>query len=72
MAQHDGVVTPTGGEVAPRREKRGDDASWTETNLTGLKIQKIHVVDSAATNGRWKFKVIISYYYYFKIYATVI
>jgi hypothetical protein len=52
MARHDGVVTPTGGEVAPRREKRGDDASWTETNLTGLKIKKIHVVDSAATNGR--------------------
>jgi hypothetical protein len=24
-----------GGEVAPRREKGGDDASWTDENLTG-------------------------------------
>jgi hypothetical protein len=26
-----------GGEVASRREKRGDDTSWADTNLTGPK-----------------------------------
>jgi hypothetical protein len=32
--RHDDV---SGGEVAPRREKAGDDASWADPNLTGLK-----------------------------------
>jgi hypothetical protein len=32
--RHDVV---SGGEVAPRREKAGDDASWADPNLTGLK-----------------------------------
>ncbi len=47
-----GVATSAKGEVAPRREKRPHYASWTETNLIGLKIKKIHAVDSAAINGR--------------------
>jgi hypothetical protein len=33
--------------------KGGDDASWTNTNLTGpKKMKKIQTVDSVATNGR--------------------
>jgi hypothetical protein len=29
-----------GGEVAPGREKGGDDASWADTNFTGLKNEE--------------------------------
>jgi hypothetical protein len=32
--RHDVV---SGGEVAPRREKAGEDASWADPNLTELK-----------------------------------
>jgi hypothetical protein len=31
------VTTSTGGEVAPRRRKGGDDACWADVNLTGPK-----------------------------------
>jgi hypothetical protein len=42
-----------GGEVAPGRGKGGDDVSWADANLIGLKNEKkIHTIDSAATNGR--------------------
>jgi hypothetical protein len=34
------VVTSTGGEAAPGREKGGDDASWTDANLTGPKNEE--------------------------------
>jgi hypothetical protein len=30
---HGGVMTSAGVEAAPGREKRGDDSSWTDTNL---------------------------------------
>jgi hypothetical protein len=48
---HGGVTTSTGGESAPKKAK-GDDVSWADVNLTGLKIKKIHVANSACTNGR--------------------
>jgi hypothetical protein len=47
-----GVTTSTRGEAAPRKGKGGDDASWTNANLTGPKNKKIHAFDSAGTNGR--------------------
>jgi hypothetical protein len=31
------VTTSTGGETAPERGKGGDDGSWDDVNLTGLK-----------------------------------
>jgi hypothetical protein len=34
VTQRGGVVTLAGGEAAPGREKRGDDASWGDVNLT--------------------------------------
>jgi hypothetical protein len=52
MTRHNGVAMSAGGEATPRREMGGDDASWTDVNLIGLKIKRIHVVDSTATNGR--------------------
>jgi hypothetical protein len=41
-----------GGEVTPKKGKRGDNASWADANFTGPKIKKIHGVDSVVTNGR--------------------
>jgi hypothetical protein len=35
------------GEGKERRQHR-----WTDVNLTGLKIKKIHAVDSTSINGR--------------------
>jgi hypothetical protein len=32
--------------------KGGDDVSWVDVNLTGIKMKKIYAVDSVATNGR--------------------
>jgi hypothetical protein len=52
MTRRGGVTTSTRGEVAPGRGKRGDDASSTDVNLTGLKMKKIHANDSADTNER--------------------
>jgi hypothetical protein len=31
------MATSAGGEVTPRRENAGDDASWADTNITGPK-----------------------------------
>jgi hypothetical protein len=47
-----GVATSVGGEATPEREKEGDDASWTDANLTVSKRKKIHGIDSTAINGR--------------------
>jgi hypothetical protein len=47
-----GVTTSAGAKAAPRREKRGKDASWTDVNLTESKNEKKnHTVDLADTNG---------------------
>jgi hypothetical protein len=32
-----GVMTSAEGDATPRRGKRGDDDSWTDTNLIGPK-----------------------------------
>jgi hypothetical protein len=50
VTRHNGVVTSV----------RGDDVSWADVNLTGPKMKKINVVDSAAINGWWRFKAIMS------------
>jgi hypothetical protein len=47
VTQCSGMVTSTGGEVASGRGKGVDNMI-----LTGPKIKKIHVVDSAVINGR--------------------
>jgi hypothetical protein len=40
VIQRGGVATSVGREVAPRRGKRGDDASWADTNFTGPKNEE--------------------------------
>jgi hypothetical protein len=40
MTRLGGVCTWVRGEVALGRGMGGDDASWTDTNLTGLKNEK--------------------------------
>jgi hypothetical protein len=52
VTRHGGVMMLVGGEAAPGREKGGDDVSWTDANFTGPEIKKIHMVNSAVTNGR--------------------
>jgi hypothetical protein len=52
VTQYNGVTKSTEEESALRRIKGGDDTSWIDTNLTGQKMKKIHVADSAGTN-RW-------------------
>jgi hypothetical protein len=54
------VATSVEGEAASERGKGGDDANWADVNVTGPKIKKIHTVDSVATNGRERFKVMMS------------
>jgi hypothetical protein len=51
MTQCGGVMTSAGGDATLERKKGGDDVSWANANLTGVKIKKIHMVDSAGTNG---------------------
>jgi hypothetical protein len=46
-----GVTTSAEGEVAPGREKGGDNPSWADVILQGRKMKKIHVVDYVGTNG---------------------
>jgi hypothetical protein len=46
------VTTSVGGDATARRENGGDNASWADVSLTGPKMNKMHVVDSAAIN-RW-------------------
>jgi hypothetical protein len=48
--RHCGVATSARGDAAPGRGKGGDNASWADANLTGLKMNKTHTVDSATTN----------------------
>jgi hypothetical protein len=60
MTRCGGVAMSTGGEVAPGREKGGDDASWIDVNLIEPKMKKIHVIDSAASNGQQRFKATMS------------
>jgi hypothetical protein len=43
---------PAKEEVAPGMGKGGDDASWADANFTRRKMNKIHAVDSAGTNGQ--------------------
>jgi hypothetical protein len=52
VTRRNGVMTLTGGETAPERRKGGDEVSWDDANLTGLKNKKNHVVHSTGTNGR--------------------
>jgi hypothetical protein len=54
------VTTSDRGETTLGRRKRGDNVSWTDMNLTGSKIEKIHVVNLAGTNEQWRFKATIS------------
>jgi hypothetical protein len=49
VIQRDGVMISA---ATPGREKGGDDTSWADMNLLGQKINKIHVINSADTNGR--------------------
>jgi hypothetical protein len=44
------MVTSAGGEAASEMKKGGDDASWTDVNLTYQKMKKIHAIDLVATN----------------------
>jgi hypothetical protein len=39
-------------EAALGRRKRVDDVSWADTNLTELKMKKIHTDNSVGTTGR--------------------
>jgi hypothetical protein len=48
----DGVATSARRGTILEREKGGDDVSWADVNLIGPKMNKIHAVDSAATNRR--------------------
>jgi hypothetical protein len=54
------VTTSARGEAAPERGKKGDDASWTDANLTRQKKKKIHAVHSTAINVRGRFKATMS------------
>jgi hypothetical protein len=56
----DSVTTSVREVAAPGRRKRWDDVSWIDVNLTGPKNKKNSQVDSAGTNGRWKFKIAMS------------
>jgi hypothetical protein len=60
VARRSGMTISSRGEAAPGRGKGGDDASWIKTNLTRPKNKKKYTVDSAATNGRSRFKAMVS------------
>ncbi len=51
MTWRSSVTTAAKGEAAPGRGKGGDDVSWADANLSKPKMEKIHVVNSIATNG---------------------
>jgi hypothetical protein len=51
------------GEAAPGKEKKGDGTSWTDANFTGQKKKKINAADSITANDRWRFKVIMSFFW---------
>jgi hypothetical protein len=50
MTQRGGVITSTEGEAALGKEKRGDNMSWADVNLTWLKNEKNHAIDLTAIN----------------------
>jgi hypothetical protein len=50
MTRRDGVMTPVREDAASERGNGGDDPSWSDVNLIGPKMKKIHTVDSACTN----------------------
>jgi hypothetical protein len=52
VTRRSGVATLCRRRGGTGEEKGGDDASWADKNLSGPKIEKIHMVDSAATNGQ--------------------
>jgi hypothetical protein len=54
------VTTSAGGEAAPERGMGEDDINWTNVDLIELKNKKINTVDSTGTNGRWRFKTVMS------------
>jgi hypothetical protein len=58
-----GMVTSTRGEAALGRKNGGDDASWVDVNLTRPKMKKMHMVDLAVLNGRWRFKATMNYFF---------
>jgi hypothetical protein len=51
VTRYSSVTTSAGGEAASGKEKGGDNVSWADANLTGLKMKKIHAVVLVATNG---------------------
>jgi hypothetical protein len=51
VTQHDGMTMSVRGETLPERKKREDNASWTDTNLTGPKNKEIYTVYSIVTYG---------------------
>jgi hypothetical protein len=55
VTRRDGVTTSASGEAVPGRGKGVDNTYWTDMNLTGQKMKKIHAVDSISTNWRWRF-----------------
>jgi hypothetical protein len=38
VTRHDGVVTLTGGEVAPERKKGGDEANWVDGSKNNVEL----------------------------------
>jgi hypothetical protein len=56
------------GKATPRREETTPvSLTWT---LLGRKMKKTYTIDSTVTNGQWRFKVTVNYY--FKKYIQVI
>jgi hypothetical protein len=48
-----------GGETTLGRERREEDVGWADAYLTGPKMEKINVIDSAGKNGRGRFKATV-------------
>jgi hypothetical protein len=40
VTQYNSMMMSAGGETTPSRKKKGDNTSWTDVNLTGLKNKK--------------------------------
>jgi hypothetical protein len=52
ITQHGIVTTSVGGDATQGRGKGGDGVGWADANLSGQKMKKIHMIDSASTNER--------------------
>jgi hypothetical protein len=50
VTRRSGVTTLVKRETALERGKGGDDTSWADTDLTRLKMKKIHTFDSTDIN----------------------